>query len=476
MSITAESTVPLWIENEAVHTNTTFPITQASSDSIAHHASSASIEDATRAASSSWTAFKSWRTTPHTTRRDLILRVAAYYEAHAADLIAVQISETSCTEAWARQNVNLSVSYLREIAAQVSSVTGVIPPTEKPNTTGFVFKEPIGPILCIAPWNAALILATRGIASAVAVGCTVVFKASELCPKTHFSITQAFTTSGAPAGVLNQLQCQRSDAAKLSETLIAHEAIRKIEFIGSAAVGRQIMKTAANYLKPVLLELGGKCPAIVLEDADLAVAAQQCALGATMNHGQICFSTERIIVLEGVAKEFQTHLVEAMRKVQKDLTGSAVTKDIAQHAEEVIRDAESRGETVILGSSNAASGSEAVLPPTLVLSPSDSSRIFDEETFGPSASLYVVKSDEEAINLANRSSYGLNATVWTRDMARFLRMSRELEYGQVHANTISVYTSPTGSQGGVKGSGFGRMNGRWGLDEFVVEKFVTWCG
>lgn len=152
MSTTTESTVPLWIDNEAVYTSTTFPITQASSGSIAHNASSASIEDATRAASSSWTAFKSWRTTPHTTRRDLILRVAAYYEANATELIATQISETSCTEAWARQNVNLSVSYLREIAAQVSSVAGVIPPTEKPNTTGFVFKEPIGAILCIAPW------------------------------------------------------------------------------------------------------------------------------------------------------------------------------------------------------------------------------------------------------------------------------------------------------------------------------------
>lgn len=353
-------------------------------------------------------------------------------------------------------------------------MTGTIPPTEKPNTIGFVFKEPIGPILCIAPWNAALILATRAIASAIAVGCTVVFKASELCPKTHAAITQAFVASGAPPGVLNQIQCRREDAEAVTETLIAHEGIRKVEFIGSAAVGKRIMGTAAKYLKPVLMELGGKCPALVLDDADLAEAAKQCALGAVLHHGQICFSTERIIVLSSVAEAFQKHLVKAMENMSGP-AGSAVSNSIAKHAEDVIRDAQDKGEKVLTGGVGNESGGLS-LKPTIILNPSPSSRILDEETFGPSASLYVVSSDAEAIELANRSAYGLNATVWTRDMSRFMKMSRELEYGQVHANSISVYTSPTGSQGGVKGSGFGRQNGKWGLDEFVVEKFVSWCG
>jgi acyl-CoA reductase-like NAD-dependent aldehyde dehydrogenase len=479
-----DSTVPLWIDNKAIYTTTTFPVTHASSGTTAHTACSASPSDATHAATSSLHAFKSWRKTPHTTRRDLLLRVADYYETHSSSLVSAQVSETSCTEAWARQNVHLSVSYLREIAAQISSVTaGVIPPTEKPNTTGFVFKEAVGPVLCIAPWNAALILATRGIASAIAVGCSVVFKASELCPQTHFRITQAFVECGAPAGVLNQVQSVREDAASICETLISHDAIRKVEFIGSAAVGRQIMQIAARYLKPVLMELGGKCPAIVLEDADLDNAAAMCALGATMNHGQICFSTERVIVLESVASEFQERLVAAMGNIKSEMVGGAVSEGIARHAQDVIRDAEEKGDTVVFATADDSDATQdkkhasaTALPPALVLNPSSDSRIFDEETFGPSASLYVVKTDEEAVELANRSAYGLNATVWTRDMARFLKMSRELEYGQVHANTVSVYTSPTGSQGGVKNSGFGRTNGKWGLEEFMVEKFVTWCG
>jgi acyl-CoA reductase-like NAD-dependent aldehyde dehydrogenase len=467
----SDSSIPLWLDNKPIHTSSTFSVVQASTSKTVHHACSASSTDAQNAASSSWTAFQSWRNSTHVQRRDLILRVADYYASHLDDFVERQILETSCTKPWATNNVNGSVSYLREIAAQVSSVTGTIPPIEKPNTLGFVFKEPIGPVLCIAPWNAALILATRGIASAIAVGCTVVFKASEICPKTHAGIVAAFAESGCPAGVLNQLQTKREDAAKVTEVLIAHDAIRKVEFIGSAAVGRIIGQVAAKYLKPVVMELGGKCPAIVLEDADVEEAVKQCALGAVMHHGQICFSTERIIVLEAVASKFQELLVEQMKGLDQ-VAGSAVSESIAQHAEDVIK--ESQDKIIVGGVDGNAKGPS--LKPTVILNPNSSERIFDEETFGPSASLYVVKDDAAAIDLANKSSYGLNATVWTKDMSRFMKIARQLEYGQVHANTISVYTSPTGSQGGVKNSGFGRQNGKWGLNEFVVEKFVSWCG
>lgn len=470
MSTKHPDPVQLWINNKPITTSTTIPITQASTSKTIHHASSASSSSATNAVTSSHTAFLSWRSSSHTTRRDLILRVADYFAVNTDAFIDAQILETSCTRPWATNNVHLSISYLKEIAAQVSSVAGCIPPTEKPNTLGFVFKEPIGPVLCIAPWNAALILATRGVASAVAVGCTVVFKASEICPLTHYLITQAFVKAGAPPGVVNQVQCRREDAAEVTETIIAHDAIRKVEFIGSAAVGRKIGQVAAKYLKPVIMELGGKCPAIVLEDADLDEAANKCALGAVMHHGQICFSTERIIVMEIVAETFQAKLVEQMRGMD-EVAGCAVTTEIAKHAEDVVSDARDK---VIVGRVDGSQGGPS-LKPTIVLNPDPSERIFDEETFGPSASLYVVKDDAAAISLANKSAYGLNATVWTKDMARFMKIARELEYGQVHANTVSVYTSPTGSQGGVKGSGFGRQNGKWGLDEFVVEKFVSWC-
>ncbi|KAF2020224.1 ALDH-like protein [Aaosphaeria arxii CBS 175.79] len=475
MPLPAGSTVPLWINGRAVSDDqaATFPVVQSSTSTTVHQAQSASPAQAIAAVESSWTAFKTWKKASHTTRRDLILRVAAYYEANVQAFVDHQVNETSCTEAWARQNVDLATRYLREIAACISSVTGVIPQIEKPNTMGFVFKEPVGPVLCIAPWNAALILATRGIASAIAAGCTVVFKASELSPRTHFAITEAFTSSGVPEGVLNQIQVRREDAAKVTEEVIAHEAIRKVEFIGSAAVGRIVAQVCAKYLKPILMELGGKCPAIVLDDADLDEAAKLCALGAVLHHGQICFSTERIIVHEAVADRFKELLITAIKGLDGP-AGSAVTKEIAQHAEDVLNNSKANGDEILVG--GAGYHKPMSLKPTIVVNPSKESRIVDEETFGPSASLYVVQDDAAAIALANRSAYGLNATIWSRNMERALNMSRELEYGQVHINSISVYTSPTASQGGVKGSGFGRQNARWGLEEFVVDKFVSWHG
>ncbi|KAF2110815.1 Aldehyde/histidinol dehydrogenase [Lophiotrema nucula] len=466
--------IPLWINGEAQPTNadTTFPVIQSISGETVHHAQSASSAQAIQAAESSKEAFRSWKRVPHTTRRELIQKVATYYEEHAEEFIKLQMSETSCTEPWARQNVNGSITYLKEIAACVSSVTGVIPQIEKPNTMGFVFKQPIGPILCIAPWNAALILATRGVASAIASGCTVVFKASELCPRTHFEITRAFIAAGVPAGVLNQIQARREEASEVTEALIAHEAIRKIEFIGSAAVGRIIGQLAAKHLKPVLMELGGKGPAIVLDDADLEEAAKFCAMGTVLNHGQICFSTERIIVHAGVAEKFQQLLVKTMEGLG-EVAGSAVSESIAQHAQDVLKDSEAKGDSFLVGGVDYSK--PLSLKPTIVLEPKDS-RIVDEETFGPSASLYVVEDDAAAIERANRTSYGLNATIWSTNMERALNMSKELEYGQVHVNSISAYTSATGSQGGVKGSGFGRQNAKWGLEEFVVDKFVSWHG
>ena len=365
-------------------------------------------------------------------------------------------------------NVELTCNYLRETAACVSSIKGEIPMNDKPDTQSFVFKEPIGPVLVIPPWNAALVLATRAIAGAIGAGCTVVLKASELSPATHFAIVEIFAEAGLPDGCLNSLQCGREDAGVITEALIGDERIRKVEFIGSAAVGRIIGGLAAKYLKPVLMELGGKCPSIVLDDADLAKAARLSAAGAVLHHGQICFSTERVIVVRKVAEEFQRLLKE---EVGEHTTGGmAVHKGIAEHAHEVLQDAKAQGSRFLVGDGEMEEGGKGMRP-AIVLEPKG--RIVDEETFGPSASLYVVEDDEEAVRVANRSAYGLNATIHSRDMGRAMKMARELEYGQVHVNSISVYTSPTGPQGGVKGSGWGRQNAGYGLREFVVDKLVT---
>lgn len=250
--------VPFFIDGRSIQSKATFPVVSAVSGSTVHHAQSASVEDAVAAAEASGKAFRDWRRASVVVRRQLILKVAQIFQRDADAFIRLQQLETSAGLAWARNNVSTSVTYLEEIAAQISGVHGVIPENEMPGALSFVFKEPVGPILCIPPWNAALILSTRAIASAIAAGCTVVLKASELCPATHYKILEAFVEAGLPAGVLNSIQVRREDAAKVTEALIADHNIKKIEFIGSAAVGRIIGATAAKYLKPVLVSKVGK--------------------------------------------------------------------------------------------------------------------------------------------------------------------------------------------------------------------------
>lgn len=436
------SVVPIIINNEEdkINERLLHPVTRSATGEVVHYFSGADQSTCDRACEAAWQAFRHWRRAPVARRRDLLLKVAELFEQRADDLVEAQIKETSCVEPWARNNVLLATNYIREFAACVSSVKGVIPPTDKPDTMTFVYKEAIGPILVIPPWNAAVILSSRAISSAIVTGCTVVLKASELSPLTHSIISDIFREAGCPPGVLNTLQARREDAAAVTESLIANERIRKVEFIGSAAVGRIIGATAAKHLKPVLMELGGKCPAIVLDDADLPKAATLCAKGALLHHGQICFGTERIIVQRSVADKFIELLIE---QVKTTPGGTAVTEQIAQNALSILQDAKDKGAKFLLGDAELA-GKNAVKP-ALVLIDSKASveqyRIVDEETFGPSASVYIVENDDEAIEIANRSAYGLNATIHTKNLERAINMGRELEYGQVHANSSSVYIS-----------------------------------
>ena len=478
--------VPLFINGKAlpIDESRVHPVNNSSSDETVHHYASTTPETCKEACEAAWTAFSGttldtkrsgWKRASANTRRDIILKAATIFEERKQELIKAQKDETSCQDGWAINNIVTTVGYMREIASCVSNIRGEIPTIDKPDTFAFVFKEPVGPVLVIPPWNAALVLATRAVTSAIGAGCTVVLKSSELSPLTHSLIVDIYHQAGLPAGVLNSVQADRSSAAEITETLIANERIRKIEFIGSAAVGRLIGATAAKYLKPVLMELGGKCPSIVLDDANLQKAAVLSAKGAVLHHGQICFSTERIIVHKNVAKQFQEILVKVISNEQG---GTAVHAGIAEKAQSILQDAKDKGAEFLVGGPEMAVKNG--LKPSIVLvdpkTPKDALKIVDEETFGPSASLYVVDSDEEAVKLANASSYGLNATIHSENMERALKMGRELEYGQVHVNSISVYTSWTGPQGGVKGSGWGRQNAHWGLEEFLQEKFITYHG
>lgn len=441
--------VPVYIDGVAapVDEGLLFKVrSSAKGEDTQYVAQGADTETARRACDSSYRAFLAWKQTTPVERRDLLFRVANVLERRVDELVRYQCEETSCRESWARFNVRLACDAVREIAASVSGAcTGELP-TTMAHAIALVYKEPIGPVLAICPWNACIVLSARALAAPLGAGCTVVFKASELAPRTHHAVVEAFVEAGLPAGCLNQVQARREEAALVTEAIIAHKGIRKIEFIGSATVGRIIGQLSSTYLKPVLMELGGKAPVIVLKDADLPRAAKLCAIGAFLHHGQICMSTDRIIVVREVADEFSKYLKKEVEVHHINGAGNACTTAFASHAHLLLEEALENGASLVAGGNEYLDDKGSSLRPTVIGGVTSKHRIHDEETFGPSASLYVVEDESEAVRLANDTVFGLNAAVHSEDVFAALRVARQLEFGQVHVGTLTEYDERKSTQ------------------------------
>ncbi|RVX73147.1 hypothetical protein B0A52_02274 [Exophiala mesophila] len=448
-------------------------ITSSAQGKIVGYAQSADVKTARAAVEATARAFQSFSETTYEKKRELLNRAADELEARVEILAQYQIAETSCPESFARFNILEAAKHVREIAASITiAATGEIPPMEAVGPTCFVYKQPVGPVLGIVPWNGTVVLCARALAAPLAAGCTFLLKASELSPRTHYGVVEAFLAAGFPTGVINQIQVRREDSVEVTEAIIAHPSIRKIEFIGSATVGRAIGQTAGKYLKPVLMELGGKGPAIVLKDADLRKAAMLSAQGALLHHGQICMSTERIIVEKAVADEFIIHLRDAVASFNGN-AGFAVTKAMAQKAQKLVQDATDHGARLLIGGNKQRGDSGAALEPTFVTGVEADNPIYDLETFGPSATVYIAEDEKDAIRIANDSSYGLTGAIHTRNILKGLRLAKQLEVGLVTLNSMTLLDQSSVPIGGVKGSGWGRSNSRYSVEEFLIVKSVV---
>lgn len=289
--------------------------------------------------------------------------------------------------------------------------------------------------------------------------------------------------AGLPAGVVNVLFHRPEDAAKITTALIEHRYIKKINFTGSTAVGRIIASQAGKNLKPVLMELGGKASAIVLDDADLKLAATQCALGAFLHTGQICMSSERILVHKDVKPQF----IEAFTRATEGIFGGdkpapiVVAPPAIERNKRLISEAVKAGAKVIHGDHEkdevlpeTNQKSDTRMRPVIVDGVTKDMDMFYTESFGPSVSVIEISSDEEAIEIANDTDYGLSGAVFTKDLARGLRVAKQIESGAVHINSMSVHDEASLPHGGAKMSGFGRFNGNWGIEEFLRLKTITY--
>ena len=416
-----------WHDAEGHATFTRYnPLTQES----ASVASAASLADARRCADTAGAAYPQWRDTIPAERRRLLLDAAEEMLRREAKFIAAMAAETGATAHWAGFNVHLAADILREAAALTTQIEGQVIPSNVPGNLALGIRQGAGVVLSMAPWNAPLILATRAIATPLACGNTVILKGAELSPATQGLIIDALAAAGFPAGVVNYLTCTPADAPALVESLIAHPAVRRINFTGSTPVGRIIARTCGEHLKPAVLELGGKAPLLVLDDADLEQAAAGAVFGAFANAGQICMSTERIIVDTAVAEEFVALLARRAAALPASLLGPVVEMKTVTRCNALIEDALAKGARLLTGGTSNSTQMRA----TLLDGVTREMRIWHEESFGPVKSIIRVQNEAEALAVANESEYGLSSAIYSRDSARAWNLAQNLQTGICHIN------------------------------------------
>jgi len=475
----SSSTIPLWLDGKEVKLSSTFDVVSPVDHKTLYKCSAAVEEDALKAVAAAEKAFKSWSQTKPSFRRDIFLRAAEEFKKRKDEQKHYCTTETGAAESMFAFEHNLAYEACLSVAGLIQPAsTSSMPVVAEEGASAMVLKEPFGVVLGIAPWNAPNVLGLRAFLQPLAMGNTVVLKGPEAAPATYWALASIFHNAGLPAGCLNTIYHRPGpDAAKVTSALISHPAIKKINFTGSTAVGSIVASQAGKLLKPCVMELGGKAPSIVCEDANIQTAALQCALGAFLHAGQICMATERIMVHAKIAEDFKAALKGTMDQVfgeQGMGVPQLVTAAPVEKNKKLLEDALSKGAKAVYGDPSHHESSKTKMRPVIIESVKPGMDIYHTESFGPTVSLYVVDSDEEAIGIANDTDYGLSSAVFTEDLRRGLKIARQIESGAVHINSMTVHDEAALPHGGVKKSGFGRFNGLPGLDEWVRTKVITW--
>jgi acyl-CoA reductase-like NAD-dependent aldehyde dehydrogenase len=439
-------------------------------------AAAAGREDARAAVEAAHEAFGEWGRSAPGMRREILLKAADILQSRAEDIARTVTEETGGTFGWGMFNVQLAAGMLREAGAQAYGLIGEVIPSDVPGKLAMGIRAPAGVVVAIAPWNAPVILSTRAVATPIAFANTVVLKASEECPRTHAAVVNALVDAGLPDGVINLITNDPADAADVVDELIAHPLTRRINFTGSTKVGRIIAEKAGKHLKRVLLELGGKAPMVVLQDANVDQAVKAANFGAFFHQGQICMSTERAIVDKSLIDQFSSKLAERASGMKvgdprepDTVIGPLVNKAAIERVSELVADAQAKGAEILSG--GAADG--PCFPPTVVKGVTPEMRLYSEESFGPVLAVMSADGPDDAVRLANDTEYGLSAAVFGQDVPAALEIAQRIESGICHVNDTTVHDEPQMPFGGVKASGFGRFGGRAALEEFTELRWIS---
>ncbi|MDE2465452.1 MAG: NAD-dependent succinate-semialdehyde dehydrogenase, partial [Alphaproteobacteria bacterium] len=456
-----------------------FDVTNPATGEVIAKVADLGAPDAVRAVEAAGRAFASWRSRTGKERAQILRKWFELIMAAQEDLARLMTAEQGKPLAEARGEVSYGASFLEWFAEEAKRVYGDVIPSPKRDGRILVFKEPIGVVGAVTPWNFPIAMITRKVAPALAAGCTVVIKPAEDTPLCALALAELAHRAGLPAGVFNVVPSDQ--AAAVGKVLTQHPVVRKFSFTGSTEVGKLLMQQCAGTVKKVSLELGGNAPFIVFDDADLDQAVAGAMLSKYRNMGQTCVCANRILVQDGVYDAFARKLIEktAALKVgdgsQEGITqGPLINMQALEKVERLIKDAAAKGAKVEFGGHRHALGG-TFFEPTVISGATPQMDLFREEIFGPVASLFRFKDDDDAIAMANDTQYGLAAYFYARNVSRIFRVAERLEYGIIGANEgiISTEVAPFG---GVKESGIGREGSKYGIEDYLEIKYVALGG
>ncbi len=428
--------------------------------------------EAVAAAEAAWPA---WRKRPVKERAALLRAWFDNIIAHREDLARLMTLEQGKPLAESLGEVNYGASFVEYYAEEAKRMAGETLPSHGVDKRILVFREPIGVVAAITPWNFPLAMITRKCAPALAAGCPVVIKPAEATPLTALALAKLAEDAGLPAGVLNVVTA--AQPAPIGEVLTTDPRVRKVSFTGSTPVGKRLLAQCAGTVKKAAMELGGNAPFIVFDDADLDAAVEGAIASKFRNSGQTCVCTNRLLVQAGVYDAFLEKLAKRVAElkvgsgldkgvVQGPLINAAAVDKVQTH----IRDALDKGGRLVCGGEPHALGG-TFFQPTVIADVTDAMRVATEETFGPLAPVFRFDSDDEAIAMANATEFGLAAYFYARDYKRIWHVMEGLEYGMVAVNE-GILSTELAPFGGVKESGLGREGSRHGLEDFTELKYV----
>ncbi|MBL0866236.1 NAD-dependent succinate-semialdehyde dehydrogenase [Pectobacterium carotovorum] len=453
---------------------TTFEVVNpATGESIASVAK-AGKKETQAAIDAAYAAFPAWKRKTAKERSEILYRWYELILENKRYLAELMTAEQGKPVQEAEGEVVYAANFIQWFAEQGKRANGEIIPPAKPGSKIYATREPVGVVVAITPWNFPLAMLTRKLGPALAAGCTGVIKPANNTPLSAFALLALAQQAGVPDGVLNGVA---GDTQAISDTVMASDKVRKISFTGSTEVGKTLVRNAADTMKKVSMELGGNAPYIVFDDADIQAAVKGAIANRFRNAGQVCVSANRFYIQDGVYDEFVSLLAEEVKKLKVGngmddgvVLGPLIDDAAVEKVEKHVNDAVEKGGKALVGGKRHKLG-HSFFEPTVIIDANEAMLLAQEETFGPVAPCFRFKTEEEVIQRANNTPFGLAAYFYSQNLQRVFRVAEALESGMIGINECAVSTE-LAPFGGVKESGLGREGSVLGLDEFLEVK--TW--